>query len=116
MRRPARRSSNAWRNGWAGAEHLGVDVIRRDAQGCKACSQIAHEGGGSADIEIAIARQVELLNRSHIQAPRCIEIHIGPIVGVGRAVANAAVAAGKRCEQSTGLLGKRMFAAVTGSV
>src|SRR5882724_11479108 len=116
MRRPARRSSNAWRNGWAGAEHLGVDVIRRDAQGCKACSQIAHEGGGSADIEIAIARQVELLNRSHIQVPRCIEIHIGPILGIGRAVANVAVAAGKRCEQSTSLLGKRMFAAVTGSV
>ena len=116
MRRPARRSSNAWRIRWTGAEHLGVDVIPRDARGCKAGSQIAHEGGGSADIEIAIARQVQFLKHPHIQASRSVEINIGPILRIGRAVANVAVAMGKRLEQSARILGKWMFAAVTGSV
>ena len=83
---------------------------------CKAGSQIAHECGRSADIEIAIARYVEFLKRPHIQAPGRVEINIGPILGIGRAVANVAVAMGKRFEQSTRFLGKRMFAAVTGSV
>ena len=116
MRRPTRRSSNAWGNGRTGAENLGVDAIWRDAQRCKAGSQIAHEGRRSADIEIAIARQIKLLKHSHIQASGSVEIDIGPILGIGRAVANVAVAVGKRFEQSTRLLGKRMFAAVTGSV
>ena len=116
MRRPAPRSSNPWGNGQTGAERLGVDAIRHDAQGFKPGSQVTHEGGGSADIEIAIARQVKLLKRSHIQPPRRIEINIGPILGIGRAVANVTAAVGKRFEQSTRLLGKRMFAPVTGSV
>ena len=116
MRRPTRRSRNAWGNGRTGAEHLGVDAIRRDAQRCKAGSQIAHESRWSADIEIAIARQVKFLKHSHIQAPGSVEIDIGPILGIGRAVANVAVVVGKRFEQPARLLGKGMFAAVTGSV
>jgi hypothetical protein len=93
-----------------------VDVIPSDTQVCQAGSQIAHEGRGSTNIEIAIARYGELLKRSHIQPPRRIEINIGPILGIGRAVANVTAAVGERFEQSTRLLGKRMFVPVTGSV
>jgi hypothetical protein len=114
MRLPVRPSSNAGGSRGTGAELLGVNAIWRNAQGCKAGSQIAHKGRRSADIEITIAWQVKLLERSHIQAPRSAEINIGPILGIGRAVANVAVVVGKRFEQSTGLLGKRTFAAVTG--
>src|SRR3979490_23354 len=113
---PARRSSNAGGNGRTGPEDRGVNAICRNAQGSKAGSQIAREGRRSADIEITIAWQIKLLEHSHIQAPRNVEINIGPILGIGRAVANVAVAVGKRCEQLTRLLGKGMFAAATGSV
>jgi hypothetical protein len=86
-----------------------VDAIWHDAQGFKPGSQIAHEGGGSADIEIAIARQVEFLKQPHIQATRCVEINIGSILAIGRAVANVAVVVGQRIEQPTRLLRKGMF-------
>ena len=82
----------------------------------EAGSEIAHEGRRTANIEITIAWQIKPLEHSHIQVTRIVEINIGPILGIGRAVANAAVAVGKRCEQAARLLGKRMFAAATGSV
>src|SRR3954468_23908357 len=116
MRGPARRSSNAWRNGRTGAEHLGVNAIPRNAHACKAGSEIAHEGRRSADVEITIAWQIKPLEHSHIEMTRIVEINIGPILGIGRAVANVAVAVGKRCEQAARFLGKRMFAAAAGSV
>ena len=116
MRRPARRSSNAWRNGRTSAEHLGVNAIPRNAQGRKAGSEIAHEGRRSANIEITIAWQIKPLKHAHIEVTKIVEINIGPILGIGRAVANVAVAVGQRFEQSTRLPGKRMLAAVTGSV
>src|ERR1700690_3099726 len=116
MRRSRRRSSDARGNGRTGAENLGVDTVWRDAQRCKAGSQVAHEARRSADIEITITRQIKLLKHSRIQAPGSVEIDIGPILGIGRAIANVAVPLGKRFEQSTRFLGKRMFAAVTGSV
>ncbi len=74
MRRPARRSSDARRNGRTGAEHLGVNAISRNAQGCKAGSQIAHEGRRSANVEITIARQIKLLERTRIQMTRIVEV------------------------------------------
>jgi hypothetical protein len=116
MWRPARRSSDAWRNGRTGAEHLRVNAIPRNAQGCEAGSEIAHEGRRTANIEITIAWQIKPLEHSHIQVTRIVEINIGPILGIGRAVANVAVAVGKRCEQAARLLGKGMFSAATGSV
>ena len=111
-----RRSSNARGLGRIGTEYLGVDAISRDAQRCKTGSQVAHENRGSADIEVTVAWQIEFLKHSCIQAPRSVEINIGPILGTGRAVANVAVMVGKCFEQSTSLPGKRMFAAATGSV
>ena len=116
MRQPARRSSNAWGNGRTCAENLGVDATRRDAPGCEASSQIAHEGRRAANIEIAIARQAQLLEHSHVQASGSVEIYTGPILGIGRAVSNVAVAVGQHFEQAARLLGKRMFAATTGPV
>src|ERR1700738_4125948 len=116
MRRRTRRSSNAWRNGRTRAKHLGVDAIWRDTQRCKAGTQIAHEGRRSADVEITIAWQVKLLKYSRIQAPWSVEINIGPILRIGRTVANVSVVIDKRLEQPTRFLGKRMFAAATGAV
>jgi hypothetical protein len=55
---------------WLGAEHLGVDVIWRDAQRRKAAGQIAHEGFRSADIEVTVAWHVEHLKLAEIQNPR----------------------------------------------
>src|SRR5580700_8282888 len=115
MRRPARRSSNSGGDGRTGSEHLGVDAISRDARRGQAGSQVAHESRRSADVEITIVRQVKFLKHSRIEAPGSIEIDIGPILGMRRAVANVAVMSGKRFEQPMCLLGKRMFAAVTGS-
>jgi hypothetical protein len=116
MRRPTRSSRNAWRVRWTGAERLGVDAIPRDAQRCKAGSQIVHEGRRSANVEITIVRQIKLLKHFHVHPPASVEIDIGPILGIGRAIANVAVMVGKRLEQFACLPGKRVFAAVTGSV
>ena len=116
MRWPTRRSSDAWGNGRTGAECLAVDAIRRDTPRCKAGSQIAHESRRSANVEVAIERQITFPEHSHIQAPRRVKIDVGPILGVGRAVANVAVVMSKRCKQSTRFLSKGMFAAVPGSV
>src|SRR3954465_9946230 len=116
MRGPARRCSDAWRNGRTGAEHLGVNAIPRNAQGCKAGREIAHESRRSADVEITIAWQIKPLEHSHIEMTRIVEINIGPILGIGRTVANVAVAVAKRCEQATRLVGKGMFTAAAGSV
>src|SRR5258705_11644219 len=104
MRRLAIRSRNARRNGWTGAEHLGVNAFRRYAQGCKPRSQIVHEGRRPADIEITIARQIKPLEQSHIEVTKTAKINIGPVLGIGRAVANVAVAVGKRGGQAPALL------------
>src|ERR1700730_16093880 len=90
-RRPARRRGDARGIGWTRAENLGVDATCGDAPGCEAGSQIAHEGGRSTDVEIAIARHALLLEHSHVQASGSVEIHVWPIIGIGRAVANVAV-------------------------
>src|SRR4051794_22106491 len=116
MRPLPRSGRNTRGNGRTGSENLGVNAIRRDAQLFKPGSQIAHEGGGAADVEIAIARQVELTKDSRIQMPRRVEINVDPILRIRRAVANMAMMVGKCFEQSACFLGKRMFAAVTGSV
>src|SRR5437879_7042493 len=116
MWRPARPGSNAGRNRRTGSEYLGVNAIWSNARGCKTGSQIAHEARRSTDIEIAIAWQIKLLEHSHIQVTNTVEINIGPILGIGRAVANMAVAVGKRCEQPTRFRSKRMFAAATSPV
>src|ERR1700716_939624 len=116
MRRPTRLSCNTWGNGRTGTENLGVDAIRRDAQLLEPGSQIAHEARRSADVEIASARQVEFIEDSRVQMPRRVEINVGPILRIRRAVADVCVVVGKCFEQSAHLLGKRMFAAVTGSV
>ena len=116
MRQRTRRGSNARGFGRTGAERLGVDAISRDAQRGKAGSQVAHEGRRSANVEITIAWQIKLPKHARIQPPSSVEINIGPIFGIGRAVANVAVMVGERFEKPTRLPGKRMFAAVTGSV
>ena len=72
----------------AGTEHLGVDAVRRDARRREAGRQIAHEARWSANIKIAVAGQIELLKQSHVQAPGSIEIDIGPVLRIGRAVAD----------------------------
>ena len=59
-----------------------MDVVWRDAQRCKAGSQIAHEGRRSANVEITIDRQVKLVKQSRVQAPGSIEINIEPILGI----------------------------------
>src|ERR1700761_6945151 len=79
MRRPARRSSNTGGVGRAGAERLGVDAIPCDVQSHKPGGQIAHESGWTTDVEIAVARQIECLDRSCIQPPSNVEIDMGPI-------------------------------------
>ena len=86
----ARRSSDARGNGRTCAENFGVDAAWRDAPSCKAGGQIAHEGGGSTDVEVAIPRHAELPEHSHVQASGSVEIHTWPIPGIGRAVANVA--------------------------
>ena len=90
--------------------------LRSDAPGCEAGGQIAHEGGRSADIEIGIARHAQLLEHPHVQASASVEIYTWPILGIGRAVANVAVAVGQSFEEGARLLGKRMLAAVAGAV
>ena len=95
---------------------LGVDLRRCDAQCGEAGSQVAHECRRPADVKITIARQVKFLERLHVEAPGSVEIDIGTILGVGRAIANVAMVVGKRLKQSTRLFGKGMFAAVTRSV
>src|SRR3954451_8536079 len=93
-----------------------MDAIRYDAQGFKPGSQIAHEGGWSADIEIAAWRHVEFLKHLHIEATRPVKSNIQPVLAIGRAITDATVAVGKGIEQSTLLLGKGMFPAITSTV
>jgi len=86
-----------------------------DAPGCEAGGQIAHEGGRSTDVEIAIARHAQLLEHSHVQASGSVEIHAWPILGIGRALANVAVAMRQSFEDGARLSGKSMLAAVVGA-
>jgi hypothetical protein len=76
-----------------------VDAIRSDAPRRQAGSQIAHERRRATDKEIAIARQIKRLERTHIQPPRRIEVDVRTILLGGRAVANVAMLPGKRCQQ-----------------
>src|SRR3954452_22286794 len=116
MGRLARRSSNSWRDGRTGAESLGVDAIWRRAHRHKADTQITHEGGGAADLKIAVGRQVDLLKRLNDQSPRCVEINIGLHPSLRQAVVSVSVPVRKRFEESTRLFRKGMLAAITGSV
>ena len=95
MRRPAWCSGDARGIGRTGTEHLGVNVIRRDAQGSETGGQIIHEGRRSANIEIGVARQVQFLEHPRIQMSGRVEIHIRPVLRIGCAVANVTVMAGQ---------------------
>src|ERR1051326_5835420 len=116
MRRPARRSSDARGIGRTCAEDFGVDADWGGAPGCKAGGQIAHEGGWSTDVEVAIPRHAELPQHAHVQASGSVEIHPWPIPGIGRAVANVAAPVDQSFEEGARLLGKRMLATVAGAV
>ena len=83
---------------------------------CEADGQIAHEGGRSAHVEVGIARHVQLAKHTHVQASGSVEIQAWAILGIGRAVANVAVAVGQGFEEGTRLLGKSMLAAIAGSM
>src|SRR6516225_1992462 len=109
-RREARGDGRTW------AENLGVNASCSDAPGRKAGSQIIHEGGRSADVEIAVARHAQFLQNAHVHASGSVEIYANSILGSGRAVANVTVTTSQSFEQGLRLLGKCMLAAVAGSM
>src|SRR6266852_9411179 len=93
-----------------------MDTACSNAPACKAHCQIAHKGGRSAEVEVGVAWDLQLLEHAQIQTSRCIEIQTCLILETGRAVANAAVGMHQGFKQGARLLGKRMLTAVVGSV
>jgi hypothetical protein len=75
MWRGGRRRGDAWSNRRTWAEKFGVDATYSDAPGGDAGGQFAHEGGRSADVEIAVARHAQFLENTQVQASGSVEIY-----------------------------------------
>ena len=93
-----------------------MNTISRDALCGKTGGEVMHEGGWSANIEIRLMWESELLQQSRVQVPWRVEIYAGPIVGIGCTVAYICVAVGQRVEQLAHLVRKRPCAAIPGTV
>jgi hypothetical protein len=116
MRRAALPRHDTRSHGRAGAEHLGMNVVRCDTQRLQAGCDIVHEGRRSADVVIAIQRQAKVCKHPPIEVAPRVKIHARPIVRVRRAVADVMVCVRERPKQHARLPGERMFAAATGAV
>src|SRR6516165_3163992 len=114
--RRTRRGCEARGDGRTWAENLGVNATCSDAPGRKTGAQIVHEGGRSADVDIAVAPHAQFLENACVQASGSVEIYAKSILRTGRAIANVTVTTGQSFEQSLRLLGKCMLAAVAGSM
>jgi hypothetical protein len=99
-----------------GTENLAVDAACSDAPVYQADAQIGHETRRPAYIKIGITRHPQFLEQTDIQTSASVEIYTQPILGIGRAVANVAVAVDQGFEQGTCLLGKWMLSAAASSV
>ena len=116
MRRPRRRSSNAWVLDGP-APNISVWMrSRATPNDARPAIRSFMKPRRPANVEIAITWQSGSLKHARSQSPGSSEINIGPILRIGRAVANLAVMASERFEQLVRLLGKRVFAAVTSPV
>src|SRR5208337_2044340 len=93
-----------------------MDLAFSDAPGGKARGQVTDEGRRPADVKVGIVRHTQLLEHPHIQVSTSVEIHTWLILGIGRAVAYVAVAAGQGFEECADFLGKRVITAAPGPV
>ena len=90
MRRPSRDRGDARRHRLARPEILGVQEVTGDPPACKAVDETARKRGWTADVEVRIGRDTQLLEHGHAHAPHLVEIDSRPIGWLWRTVTNVA--------------------------
>src|SRR5580692_5530494 len=109
MRRTRRGADNAGIACLAAAEDLGENPPRRHAEGSQRLFHVCHEAVRSAEIDIRLPGDADLVERRSRQAAGRVEILAHPVARGGLAVANKAAAVRERAHEAADLGGKRMM-------
>ena|SRR5271156_44095 len=93
-----------------------MDALGGDPPGRKVADEIIDKARRPAEIKVGIARHAQASQHVDAEASGSVEIDGRTVLGTRRTVTNVAVAVGESFEEGSRLNGKRVLAAVAGSV
>src|SRR5438874_58885 len=89
-----------------------MNPVRRDAPCGQSCRQVAEKARRPANVEIAIARDAQLIKNLHLEVTRCVIVAPLPIIRRWSAIPDLTSPVRKHSEKSSHLYAERMRLAV----
>ena len=81
-----RRIGYAWSHGFTRAKNFHVHAVAGDAPGRKTSTQVLEECGGSAQIEVCVARHTKFVESGYAEVSRGVKFSTQKIIGARPAV------------------------------
>src|SRR5215831_4145795 len=116
MRSRVRHAHHARRHRVEAGEELLVDPLGWNAPARETGGQIIHEPRWPAEIEVGVTRNTQRTERSDVEMSGGVIMLAQPVVSAGPAVADVAVAARERPQQSARIKREGMALAVARSI